>query len=582
MTHANTHLHLLDQFKGETDLSQTVQFDHIDLSPPLVLAAALMYMMASDGEIKDAESSQLQSVLGGNDELLACAASYVQSVPIDTFLSEAADSLSGLDKLCILTNVCDSFLADGTADAAELALFTRICEAFGFDEAAFEPYLKTIQLKNDKSAMGRYNLAAAIGPQGAVSNHLALAACIVYMMASDGNIGTEEIGRLQAAIGEYPGLQSMALKYVVKVKSAQFLKDVVPSLNENIKLLILTNVCDTLLSDGIVEAAEKKLFVSMLTAFGYSEKTFRTYYETLHIKNVKSFDLADFADSAAAQVFRSAHYQESQAAFNAAHAGEGEHIGIVIHRTMEDNIASVSQNAGGKDNVHTMTDNANNLQNVQHIQAGQHEENIQYVDSSLNLSENIQTIHGDDPSLATNIQRLPSASSLANPLSAMQWDVAQGEDGISSSQSVGGIDPALSTGADADMKLASASGKGGLTMMAQGEVSFRDRAMRNGQALTQLGRTESHIDAATLKSRLQALKLRNTEVENKLKQLSTSQASGFSDTLAPAASGAAEAPIAAQPSISILKRLSQAVTQGVGLLAKPRSSPGAYADAALT
>ena len=582
MTHANTHLHLLDQFKGETDLNPAVQFDHIDLSPPLVLAAALMYMMASDGEIKDSESSQLQSVLGGNDELLACAASYVQSVPIDTFLSEAADSLSGLDKLCILTNVCDSFLADGKADAAELALFTRICEAFGFDEVAFEPYLKTIQLKNDKSAMGRYNLAAAVSPQGAVSNHLALAACIVYMMASDGNIGTEEIGRLQAAIGEFPGLQSTALKYVVKVKSAQFLKDVVPSLNANIKLLILTNVCDTLLSDGIVEPAEKKLFVSMLTAFGYSEKTFRTYYETLHIKNVKSFDLADFADSAAAQVFRSANYKDSQAAFNAAHAGEGEHIGIVIHRTMEDNIASVSQNAGGKDNIHAMTDNANNLQNIQHVQAGQHEENIQYVDSSLNLSENIQTIDSADQVLATNIQHLPSASSLANPLSAMQWDVVQGEDGIRSSQSVSGVDPALSTGADAGMGLESASGKGGLTTMAQGEVSFRDRAMQNGQALTQLDRTQAHIDAQTLKTRLQALKLRNTEVENKLKQLRTGQATGFSAPVDHATNVAAEAPIATPPSISMLQRLSQAVAQGVGLLSKPRTSPSVYADAALT
>ena len=85
MNTANTHLQLLNQFKGEIDQAQPIHFDHIDLSPPLVLAAALMYMMASDGEIKESESSQLQSVLGGNDELVACAASYVQSVPLETF-----------------------------------------------------------------------------------------------------------------------------------------------------------------------------------------------------------------------------------------------------------------------------------------------------------------------------------------------------------------------------------------------------------------------------------------------------------------------------------------------------------------
>ena len=101
MTSNTTHLQILNQFKGDKDLSTQIHFEHMDLTPSLVLAAALMYMMTADGVIKDSESSQLQSVLGGNDELLACAASYVQSVPLDTFLKEAADSLSSLDKLCI-------------------------------------------------------------------------------------------------------------------------------------------------------------------------------------------------------------------------------------------------------------------------------------------------------------------------------------------------------------------------------------------------------------------------------------------------------------------------------------------------
>lgn len=562
MNTANTNLQLLNQFKGEIDLTQQIHFDHIELSPPLVLAAALMYMMASDGEIKEAESSQLQSVLGGNDELLACAASYVQSVPLDVFLQEAADSLSGLDKLCILTNVCDSFLADGSADDAELSLFTRICEAFGFDELAFEPYLKTIQLKNDKSTLGRYNLAAAIGPKGAISNHLALAACLVYMMASDGNIGTEEIGRLQAAIGEFTGLQSVALKYVLKVKNAQFLKEVVPQLNEDIKLLILTNVCDTLLSDGVVEASEKKLFVSMLTAFGYSEKTFRRYYETLHIKNVKSFELDDFADSAAAQVFRSAKYQASQVAFNAAHAGEGEHIGSVIHRTMEDNIASVSQNAGSADNVHTMTDNANNRQNIQKIEAGQREENIQFVDSSGKLAENVQYVGGPQ-ALSENIQRLDTGSGLHASASRMQFGEGGNEEGIASAESMDGSEAGFSSGPGAMMGIDEANGKGGLTTMAQGEMSFRDRAMRRG-ALTHFARSEGHMDAATLRTRLQALKLRNAEVENKLKRMRTGaeETSGFASNMSSESSSApAVARVTPQSQASVLQLLSQKVNQ---------------------
>ena len=55
----------------------------IELSPPLVLAAALVYMMAANGEIDDSESSQLQSVIGKNQQLLGCAVDYVQAVPFD-------------------------------------------------------------------------------------------------------------------------------------------------------------------------------------------------------------------------------------------------------------------------------------------------------------------------------------------------------------------------------------------------------------------------------------------------------------------------------------------------------------------
>ena len=598
MSTANTHLNLLNQFKAEGELAQPIHFEHIELSPPLVLAAALLYMMASDGEIKDAESSQLQSVLGGNDELISCAVSYVQSVPLDAFLQEAADSLSGLDKLCILTNVCDSFLADGSADPAELALFSRICGVFGFDEAAFEPYLTTIQLKNNKSALGPYTRAATLPGQGAVSNHLALAACIVYMMASDGIIGTEEIGRLQTAIGEFEGLQSMALKYVLKVKNAEFLREVVPTLNPTVKLLILTNVCDTLLSDGVVEPAEKKLFLSMLTAFGYSEKSFRTYYETLHIKNVKSFDLNDFNHSAAAQVFRSAKYQDSQAALLAAQAGDGEQLGTMIHRTMEDNIASVSHNAGGETNVHVMTDNANNRQhiqeNIQHVEAGQREENIQYVDSALKLSENIQTLGHVEAALAENIQfvattdtlseniqRLPTAASDVLALSRMQWDIAQGEDGMAAGQGLDGLSETFQTGANAGMGVDEAMGKGGLTMMAQGEISFRERAMQNGQAVTQFTRSHAPVDAATLRSRLQALKQRNAEVEKKLTQLRSAQGlhAGTGGPAVPAVVLAKPRPVR---QISRFQRLRLAVAQSVERIAKPRAMPGAYPDAALS
>ncbi len=572
MNTSSPNLQGLNQFKSESNQALQISFDHIELSPPLVLAAALLYMMAADGDVKDSESSQLQSVLGGNDELVACAVSYVESVPIETFLLEAAESLSGLDKLCVLTNVCDSFLADGTADEAELSLFSRMCEALGFNEISFAPYLKTIQIKNDKSVLGPYQLGSVQNQQGPISNHLAMSACMVYMMASDGSLGSEEIGRLQAAIGEFDGLQSATLKYALKVKSAQFLKEVAPQLNPEIKLLILTNVADVLLSDGVVEPTEKKLFLGMLTALGYTEKTFRTYYETLHIKNVKSFDLNDFDTSAAAKVFRSAKYQTSQAAFAASHAGEGENMGIIIHRTMDDNIASVSHNVGGAENVHGMTDNANNRQNIQKVKAGQREENIQYVDSSTVFTENVHYVNqasGSEDSLSR--RELGLGITDDDTMASTARTNALESDFIGSS----GI---------TDFSEGSTSGKGGLTTMARGEISFRERAMQNGRKLTQVASSGTRTDAATVQARLQNLRTRNAQVEQKLTQLqsSTGPLGSFSDAAdslspEPQALPASVPARSASGALSALKKWSQTLSQNVNVMTRPDPSQGGFA-----
>ena len=384
-------LSVLDRLKGQGELAQKISFEHLELTPPLVLAASLLYMMAADGDIDEAESSQLQSVLGDNEELLSCAISYVQSVPLEQFLKEAPEGLSAPDKLCILTNVCDSLLSDGSAADAELELFGRLRSGFQIPDEAFASYYQAIALKNDKSVLGAYVAADIASPT--VTSHLALAASLVYIMAADGSIGQEEIGRLRAVIGEFQGLQGVALKYVLKVKSREFFEEIAPSLDPKIKLLILTNVCDTLLSDGSVDAAEKKLFVSMLAAFGESEKSFSPYFEAIRIKNIKPFDLEDFATSAAAKVFRSAKYQASHAQFNASkNYGSNKEIGTIIHHTMQDNIDSVANNFGNEDTIHTMTDNANNLQNIQKIHSTTRAANIQKISADAS-KENDSGIH---------------------------------------------------------------------------------------------------------------------------------------------------------------------------------------------
>ena len=126
---------LFDMFKSDAGTEMT---------PHFAFVTALIYMIAADGEIQNEEIGQLLSVLGGekssngvigvgaqNEKLLRNAQKYVQSNSPDKFLEEAAPLLTDAQKMCILTNLCDSLLSDGNADPTEQQLFYKFMQGFG-------------------------------------------------------------------------------------------------------------------------------------------------------------------------------------------------------------------------------------------------------------------------------------------------------------------------------------------------------------------------------------------------------------------------------------------------------------------
>jgi len=404
MNMAAKNLELLDQFKDTPEEAQNGQKATFRLTPHLVLAAALLHMMASDGEIDDAESSQLQSVIGGDQHVMNVAVQYVQAVPLAQFLTDAYQVLDKASTLCILTNVCDSLLADGSAGADEVALFDRMKTAWGIDTATFAPFERAIALKNNDTVMGEYRADQL--DQTAGSAHLALAASLLYMMAADGTIATEEIGQLQTVIGEFKGLQEAALKQVRSVKLPEFLKRVTPSLSPDVKLYILTNVCDLMMADGDVDALESKIFQNMLTGYGHDSASFKPFYQSIKIKNIKTFSASVLKpklifsnvasgkdqDEKGVRFNRDQSFQE-----DAAQAGdklgtvsgkgpvisnvlpglEGAHVG---NRTMQDNIDKVSQVFGDEDQVQQVQKNALDDQNILKPKSSGIADNIQTVD----------------------------------------------------------------------------------------------------------------------------------------------------------------------------------------------------------
>jgi len=402
---------LLDKFKSHMDADEFGSPDSITLTPALVLAVALLYMMASDGEIEEAESSQLQSVVGNNDELLSCALSYVQSVSIEAFLEKAPEVLSQKDKLCILVNVFDSLLADGRADQEELDLFHLMRNAFGVNESIFKTHIQVITLKNDKSVLGSFQDIKEGDQQ--VTPHLALAVAVLYMMSADGAIGPEEIGQLEAVIGEFVGLQKVALTYVRKVKRVEFFKTVSQSLSAKQKLCILTNVCDSMMSDGTVAVAEDKLFVSMVAAFGLQLNDFDKYHEVLEVKNIRPFDTSKFKSHTNRKLAAGAKAEDGEI-FEA--QGAASELGIEVRRTMHDNIDSVQHDFGSEENILQVSHNATDDLNIQQVTGnGGGEQNVQQVSNDA-LGVNLQQVNND--ALGANLQQVNGEPANSN---AAEW-----------------------------------------------------------------------------------------------------------------------------------------------------------------
>ena len=370
---------------GDIDISAAIK-----LSPPLVLTACLLYIMAADGKIQEQESSQLQQVIGGNDGLLAHALAYVKAFPVEKFLEDAPSVLSQQDKLCIMANVYDSMLADGNADKKEHEIFNTFREAFDLKKSDISLIVEVVTLKNNKDIFGEFKPITS-DKLSDLSPHLAMAVSIVYMMSADGSIGQEEIGQLETMVGEFDGLQEFALQFVRKIKRGDFLNHAKHALDKPQRLCVLLNVCDSMMADEDIGMLEDKLFVSMLDAFAVKESAFKKYYEVLELKNIKPFNVNDFEYSI--EHVRTLSNQEQKGIVVEGLDDQSE-VGIGIQRTMDSNTEKVISDFGSSDNIQQVQDNATHeLENQRSLEI-KIDPNLQKVLSGSDTDENIQAIGG--------------------------------------------------------------------------------------------------------------------------------------------------------------------------------------------
>lgn len=410
------------------------QLGACEITPFMALAVALIYMLTADGAIDDHESSQLQAVVGGHNELLDISIAYAEENSVEQFLKETSGLLDQADHLCILTNLCDCLLSDGVADDHELILFRQISEAFGVSEMSFKTHFSNLSMKNNKSLLGKFS-SKSLTLSGE-SAHLTLACTLLYMMAADGNIAEEEIGQLQVVLGEFEGLQAVAMQTVRTVKMNVFLRQAAPLLTQDQKIMILSNVCDSMMSDGKVDVIEDNLFQNMLTAFSVPMSSLKSFYETIKIKCIKPFDTESIPTAFHSRVtskqkndrsglFKIRHQKKSaddaEATGDSSDQPEGDwvsevdqkELSAVVHRTMQDNIKQANESFSGQSDVENVQSNAVNSpaadfsksseknENLQKVQEGSAKDNIQKANSS-HFEPNLQSVV--DAAATSNIQ----------------------------------------------------------------------------------------------------------------------------------------------------------------------------------
>ncbi len=261
---------------------RSVTPDELQLTPYLSIVVAILYMMAADGDISDRESSQLQSVVGADDDSLRRAVAYAESHSVDQFLQEVPAVLDAKARLCLLMNVCDSLMADGQLATDELLLFDRLLAALGHSKATFHGYFDAIAIKDRTSVLGDFDAAATA--QG-LTPPMVLVVSLLYMMSADGSMAEEEIGRLNAVVGNSQALVKASLRYVSQVRAPQFLASAAQVLDEQQRLCVLLNACDAMMADRQVAGGERDLFRRMLAAFGIAAGEFDRYLNVIFLKN---------------------------------------------------------------------------------------------------------------------------------------------------------------------------------------------------------------------------------------------------------------------------------------------------------
>ena len=426
------------------------------LTPDITVVAALIYMMSSDGILSHEEISILQQSIGEDDQVIQRARAYIKNNKVDTFIHEANQFLDKPSKMYVLINVYDCMYSDEVAEKGEIKLFDKMMSGFGISERYFKPSAELIEFKNNKSILGQYNALDLSTEKH--TPHKVLGSFLIYMMSADGSVSSQEIGQISSILGKYEGLQEYCATQAAKIKFEDYVNSVSPSLNENQKLYIATNFCDSMMSDGSAADEEMSLLNFILSKFNISEIAFKPYFDLIKNKNTYPLHALKVAANERGNLFKNQINKENekghsnvtvttdseQGIFNNTINDDQE--GQLIKRTMDENINKAKKDLLNSENIETIQHNTEVTQSKGPVFSNEIKSEDAGIDNSSSANPNIAKINASGPE--HNIQKvadLDSKKNLQNIDSGVSSDNIQSIDSGSSVDNIQSIDSSVAS-----------------------------------------------------------------------------------------------------------------------------------------
>ncbi len=121
--------------------------------PYVGLLAALMCIAKIDKEVAPEEDGFVRKVAGGDVELLKAALDFQKRHPVDELVSKLSGSMDDEQKLCVIANMLEAAMLDGSYRGNEQRMIRLFVERLGVPEDHFEAIRQVLMIKNNLTVM---------------------------------------------------------------------------------------------------------------------------------------------------------------------------------------------------------------------------------------------------------------------------------------------------------------------------------------------------------------------------------------------------------------------------------------------